>query len=79
MEKKEVQVGYIRVIQDMYERVMTSVRTHRGETNDFPIRIGLHQGLALSPYLFNLVLDALIASIQDEILKCILFADDIVL
>ena len=79
LEKKEVRVEYIKVIQDMYEGVMTNIKTPRGETNDFPIRIELHQGSALSPYLFNLVLDALIASIQDEILKCILFADDIVL
>ena len=43
LEKKEVQVGYIRVIQDMYKGVMTRVRTPAGETIDFPIRIGLHQ------------------------------------
>ena len=58
---------------------MTSVRTPGGETTDFPIRIGLHQGSALSPYLFNIVLDVLTSSIQEEIPKCMLFADDIVL
>ena len=79
LEKKEVHVGYIRVIQNMYEGVMTSVRTPAGETNDFPIRIGLHQGSALSPYLFNIVLDVLTSSIQEEIPKCMLFADDIVI
>ena len=47
----------------MYEGVMTRVRTPTGETIDFPIRIGLHQGLALSPHLFNLVMDALTESI----------------
>ena len=79
LEKKGVRVGYIRVIQDMYEGVVTSVRTPGGETTDFPIRIGLHQGSALSPYLFNIVLDVLTSSIQEEIPKCMLFADDIVL
>ena len=79
MEKKGVQVGYIRVIQDMYEGVVASIRIPRGETTNFPIRIGLHQGSALSPYLFNIVLDVLTASIQEEIPKCMLFADDIVL
>ena len=58
---------------------MTRVRTPVGETIDFPIRIGLHQGSALSPYLFNLVIDALTESIQEEIPKCMLFADDIVI
>ena len=63
----------------MYEGVMTRVRTPAGETIDFPIRIGLHQGSALSPYLFNLVMDALTESIQKEIPKCMFFADDIVI
>ena len=43
--------------KDMYNNVMTSVRTSDGDTDDFPIRIGLHQGSALSPYLFALVMD----------------------
>ena len=77
--KKGVRVEYIRVIQDMYEGVMTSVRTPGGETNDFPIRIGLHRGSTLSPYLFNLVLGVLNANIPEEIPKCMFFGDDIVL
>jgi hypothetical protein len=36
---------------------MTFVRTCDGDTSDFPIKIGLHQGSALSPYLFALVMD----------------------
>ena len=59
LEKNEVQIEYISAIQDMYEGVTTRVRTPVGETIDFPIRIGLHQGSALSPYLFNLVMDVL--------------------
>ena len=31
---------------------LTSVQTSDGDTDDFPIRIGLHQGSALSPYIF---------------------------
>jgi len=43
----------------MYSNVVTSVQTSNGETgtDDFPIKIGLHQGSALSPYLFALVMD----------------------
>ena len=37
--------------------VTTFVRTCDGDTTDFPINIGLHQGSALSPYLFALVMD----------------------
>ncbi|RDX92157.1 hypothetical protein CR513_25758, partial [Mucuna pruriens] len=44
-------------IQDLYDKVTTSVRTSRHKTEDFPIMIGLHQGSTLSPCLFNLMLD----------------------
>jgi hypothetical protein len=36
---------------------VASVRTSDRDTNDFLINIGLHQGSALSPYLFALVMD----------------------
>ena len=48
-----------------------------GDTDDFPIKIGLHQGSALSPYLFDLVMDEV--NIQGDIPWCMLFADDVVL
>ena len=63
----------------MYDGVTTSVRTQGGVTEEFPIKIGLHQGSSLSPYLFTLVVDVLTQHIQDPVPKCMLFADDIVL
>ena len=59
--------------------VVTSVRTSDGDTDDFPIRIGLYQGLTLSPYLFALVMDEVIRDIQGDIPWCMLFVDDVVL
>ena len=32
------------LIKDMYDNVVTSVRTSDVATDDFPIKIGLHQG-----------------------------------
>jgi hypothetical protein len=63
----------------MYDNVVISVRTSDRDTNDFPINIGLHQGLALSHYLFALVMDVVIRYIQGGIPWCMLFADDVVL
>jgi hypothetical protein len=51
LQKHKVSTKYITIIKDMYDNVVTSVRTSDGDTNDFPINIGLHQGSALSPYL----------------------------
>ena len=72
LKKKGVGVAYIQAIQDMYNGVLTKVRTPRGETKDFPIRIGLHQGSSLSPYLFNLVVDVLTESIKEDVPMCML-------
>ena len=79
LEKKRVPTKYITLIKDMYDDVWTSVRACDGETSDFPINIGLHQGSALSPYIFALVMDEVTKDIQGEIPWCMLFADDVVL
>jgi hypothetical protein len=64
----------------MYDNVVISVQlSGDGDTNDFPINIGLHQGLTLSPYLFALVMDEVTRDIQGDIPWCMLFTDDVVL
>ena len=57
LEKHKVPTKYVALIKDMYNKVVTSVRTTNGDTSNFPINIGLHQGSALSPYLFALVIN----------------------
>jgi serine protease inhibitor len=42
LQKYKVSSKYITLIKDMYDNVVTSVRTSDGDTNDFPINIGLH-------------------------------------
>ena len=63
----------------MYDRAITSVRTSEGITRKFPITIGLYIGLALSSYLFSLVMDELTKLIQEKVTECMLFAASIVL
>ena len=79
LDKHKVPTKYVWLIKNMYNNVMTSVRTSDGDTDDFPIRIGLHQWSALSPYLSALVMDEVTRDIQGDITWCMLFADDVVL
>jgi len=51
----------------MYDEVVANVRTCGGITSDFSITIGLHQGFALSPFLFVIVMDELTRAIRNEI------------
>jgi hypothetical protein len=64
LQKHKVSTKYIALIKDMYNNVVTSVRTSDGDTNDFSINIELHQGSALSPYLFALMMDEVTRDIQ---------------
>ncbi|GJT66041.1 ataxia telangiectasia mutated family protein [Tanacetum coccineum] len=63
----------------MYTGAKTRVRTSIGNTEFFSVEVGLHQGSAISPYLFALILDELSRGIQEDIPWCMIFADDIVL
>jgi hypothetical protein len=79
LQKHKVSSKYITLIKDMYDNIVTSVRTSDRDTNDFSINIGLHQGSALSPYLFTLVMDEVTRDIQGDIPWYMLFPDDVVL
>jgi hypothetical protein len=80
LQKHNVSIKYITLIKDMYDNVVTSIRTSDGDINDFSINIGLHQRSALSPYLFALVMDEVTRDIQGGIPPwCMLFVDDVIL
>ena len=79
LDKHKVKTKYVGFIKDMYNNIVTSVRTSDRDMDNFPIRIGLHQGSALSHYLFSLVMDEVTRNIQGDIPCCMLFTDDVVL
>ena len=79
LKKKAVSLKYASIIRDMYEGVVTNIRTYGGLTDEFPITIGLHQGSTLSPFFFAIVMDEITKNIYEDIPWCLLFIDDIVL
>lgn len=57
---EEVRSGReVRVVQDMYEDNVTAVRCAVGMMDWFKVEVGLHQGSALSLFLFAVVMDRL--------------------
>ncbi|KAK3523534.1 hypothetical protein QTP70_001903 [Hemibagrus guttatus] len=77
--KSGVAEKYVRVVQDMYERSRTVVRCAVGQTEEFKVEVGLHQGSALSPFLFAIVMDQLSEEVRQESSWTMMFADDIVI
>ena len=70
---------YVRIVQDMYDDSTTAVRCAVGVTEGFEVKVGLHQGSALSPCLFAMVMDRMTDEIREEAPWTMMFADDIVI
>ncbi|KAK3567099.1 hypothetical protein QTP86_009796 [Hemibagrus guttatus] len=79
MRKSGVAEKYVRLMQDMYERSRTVVRCAVGQTEEFKVDVGLHQGSALSPFLFAIVIDQLSEEVREESPWTMMYADDIVI
>ena len=75
----ETKEKYVRMTQEMYRNAYSRVRSSVGETEGFEVKVGLHQGLALSPFIFNNVVDVITQDLIETVTWCILYADDIVL
>ena len=63
----------------MYDRATTTVRSAAGLTEEFKVGVGLHQGSALRPFLFAIIIDRLMEDIRKDAPWNMLFADNIVL
>ena len=88
MRKSGIVEKYVRLVQDMYEESETVVRCAVETTESFKVKVGLHQGSALSPFLFATIMDRLTDKVRrwtmltdegDEPPWMMLFADDIVI
>ena len=63
----------------MYRDCEICVIAPVGTTSSFEVKMGLHQGSVLSPYLFVIIMDVLCSPISRGPPWNMLFADDIVL
>ena len=79
MRKSGIVEKYVQLVQDMYEGSETVVRCAVGTIESFKVKVGLHQGSALSPFLFAVIMDRLTNEVRREPPWTMLFADDIVI
>ena len=57
---------YLSIIKAIYEKPIANIILSREKLKAFPLRSGTRQGWALSPLLFNIVLEVLATAIRQE-------------
>ena len=73
MRKSGLAEKYVRIVQDMYDGSTTVVMCAVGVTEGFEMTVGLHQGSALSPCLFAMVMARMTTRIRggrSGVFKC---------
>ena len=76
LREQGVPEKYVRLVKDTYEDARTQVMTSIGVTGKITVRVDPQ---SLSPCLFDMIRDVLGRGIKEQPLRCMLFADDIVL
>ena len=77
MQKRNIPEGYIRLLHDMYQGATTRVKSKRGISEQVEVVIGFHQGSALSPFLFIMLVDKISQDVRTELPWELLYADDL--
>jgi len=73
MHKLRVDEWLVSAVMSMYSGAKTVVRTVYGNSKSFEVKVGTHQGSALSPLLFVIVMEA----ISREFMVALLYAVEI--
>lgn len=77
MRQKGVPENYVRLV---YDDVYRNARTHvRSSVGRFTVKVGLHQGSALSSYPFDLIIDVIAEDVKEQPPLINMLADDIVM
>ena len=68
----------VSAVMHMYTGGKTVVRTVYGNSSGFKAKVGMHQGSALSPLLFVIVMEAISTEVRVTLPWELLYADDLV-
>ena len=79
MRKRGIPEAMVRAVMSLYEGAKTRVRVGLELSEEFEVKVGVHQVSALSPLLFAIVVDVITESVRIGLMSDMLYADDLVL
>jgi len=79
MRKLRVEEWLVSAVISIYAGAKTVVRTVYGNSKSFAVKVGMHQGSALSPLLFVIVTEAISREFRVALPWELLYADDLAL
>ena len=69
MRKKRIPEVLLRSVMSLYDGANTRVRVDSELSEEFVVKVGMHQGSVLSPFLFALVIDVVTEIARDGALS----------
>ena len=79
MRKRGIPEAMVRAVMSLYEGAKTRVRVGLELSEEFKLKVGVHQGSVLSPLVFAIVVDVDTESVRNGLMSEMLYADDLVL
>ena len=79
LRKAGVEEWLVRIVMAMYKAPRTCVRSGVEYSEEFEVKVGVHQGSVLSPLVFVIVMDAIAKELGGELPWELLYADDMTL
>ena len=69
----------MKAVMSLYEDTKAKVKVGTIHSDEFSVKVGVHQGSVLSPLLFAFLIDVVTEGVKEGLLEGILYADDLLL
>ena len=79
LRKEGVPEWLVAMVMSTYSKATTAVRVGQGLSEEFEVKVGVHQGSKLSPLLFVIVMQAVTKHVASGLPWELLYADDLVI
>ena len=66
LKRKGVVECYVKAVMKMYQEVLSQVKEAGEVSKEFAVRVGIHQGSVLLPFIFAVVMDVVTEGVAKE-------------